>query len=203
MAKFQQYKYDPSDPSTPKQVKKDIPEFNFKCPDIGKLICYTIHVYDPHSDLLKLYSTDLNRRKREAALAAGFKINDNGVFDKWVEDSIVGDNSNYNSAIVAFVTKFNIADLPAFILYREIFFSEFAAAMKATDSKDKKDAMANAETARTRMELLEKKLFTGEETANVRDALYIAAEAHKLNLRPEDKANEIESGTLSVSDPYL
>ena len=202
MSKFSNYLYDPSDPDVKKKVEADIPEFNFKCPDKDKLIRYTILTYDPHGDLLKLFPQDLNRRKYEAALRAGFKLNKDGVFDTWLENCMIGENDSYNSAIVAFVTRFNIADLPAFIMYREIFFSEFRAAMSATDSKSKKEAMQNAEVARKQVIELEKKLFTDEETVNVRNALYVVAEHQKLSLRPEHKAQEIEEGKLSVTDVY-
>jgi len=201
MSKFSNYLYDPSDPDITVKVQEDIPEFKFKCPDIDRLIVYTIFTYDPHADLLKLFPNDFNQRKREAALKSGFKLTE-GVFDKWVEDCIIGDNDNYNAAIVAFVTKFNIADYPSFVMYREIFFSEVRAAMSARDSKGKKEAMQNVETARKQVTDLEKKLFTDEETLNVRSALYVVAEKMKLSLRPEDKAKEIETKTLRVTDPY-
>jgi DNA-directed RNA polymerase alpha subunit len=138
----------------------------------------------------------------EAALMAGFKIGIDGKFLEWVENCIVGENDDYNMAIASFVTHFNIADLPAYVMYREIFFSEFQVAMRTTDSKLKKVAMDNAEKARIQVTELEKKLFTAEETINVRNALYILAERQKLNLRPEGKANEIAEKKLSVNDPY-
>ena len=202
MSKFNQYLYDPSDPDTPRKIQSDIPEFNFKCPDIEKLIIYTIYTYDPRADLLKLFPNDFYKRKREAAMKAGFKLNSQEFFDSWVEDCIIGDNDKYNAAIVAFVTKFNIADLPAFVMYREIFFSEVQAAMSARDSKSKKEAMINVETARKQVSELEKKLFTDEETLNVRSALYVEAEKQRLSLRPEHKASEIDQKEVKLPDPY-
>lgn len=194
------YRYDPADPSTPGKIKQDIPEFNFPCPDLDRLIVATVMIYDPHADLLKLFPGDFNRRKYEAARRSGFNLNSEGKFPEWLEDCLVGSNDKYNAAIVAFVTGFNIADLPAFIMYREVFFSEFRAAMSADNSVDKRKAMDNAEKARVQLMELEKKLFTGEETLNVRNALYVMAEKQKLNLRPEDMATSIENGTLSLPD---
>lgn len=202
MSHFTSYLYDPLDPNTPKKVKEEISEFNFKCKDIDKLIVYTILVYDPHADLLKLFPQDLNRRKYEAAIKAGFKLNQDKVFDKWLEDCMIGENDAYNSAIVAFVTRFNIADLPAFVMYREIFFSEFRASMSAKDSKTKKEAMNNAEVARKQINELEKKLFTDEETVGVRNALYIFSELQRLNLRPENIARLIDEKELKINDPF-
>ena len=202
MGKFQSYLYSPDDPELVSKVCADIPEFKFKCVDITRLIRYTCFVYDPHADLLKLFPSDFNRRKHEAAILAGFEIQDNGRFEEWAEDCMVGANDSYNAAIVAFVTKFNISDLPAYVMYREIFFSEFQAAMKARDSKDKKEAMANAEIARTRLGELERKIFTDNETLEVRSALYVMAEKQKLQLRPEHIAIQIENKTLKLKDPY-
>jgi len=200
---FSNYKYNPDDPTTPDRVQKEIPEFQFKFKEKNKLILYTIYCYDPHSDLLKLFPSDFNRRKREAALKAGFKLK-GGVFDEEVEDCIVGENEQYNDAICAFVVSFNIADLPNYVLHREIFFSEFKAAMSATDSKAKKEIMANVETASKQMLELEKKLFTDLETIGVRNSLYKLAEKQKLNLRPEDMAKLIADKELQgvLPDPH-
>lgn len=208
--RFASYLYDPNDPDLVSKVQKDIPEFNFTFAEMDKLIKYTVLCYDPHADLLKLFPGDFNRRKAEAAKLAGFVVNEDGRFDKAAEDCMVGANDDYNTALVAFVVKFNVSDLPAYVMYREVFFSEMKAAMAAddnmTDKKTasalRKEAILNAEIARTKMHELEVKLFTATESLEVRSALYVVAEKMRLSLRPEDKAKEIESKTLNVSDPY-
>lgn len=196
------YLYDPLNPATPEKVKADVPEFNFKCKDLDRLIVATIFIYDPHADLLKLFPNDFSRRKYEACIKAGFKLNRDGKFEAWLEDCMVGKNDDYNSAVVSYVTKFNIADLPAYVMYRDVFFGEIKTAMGSGDSKAKKEAMINVENARKQLNDLEKKLFTGEETLEMRNALYLMAEKQKLSLRPEHKAAEIERGELSIKDPY-
>lgn len=202
MSRLQSYLFDPNDPDLVSKVQKQIPEFVFKFPDMEKLIRYTVYCYDPHADLLKLFPQDFNRRKYEAARLAGFTLNDEGRFDPDVEDAMVGKNDDYNNAMVEFVTSFNIADMPSFVMYREIFFTEFKAAMSAPDSKSKKEAMGNAEVARTRLTELEKRIFTDVETLEVRSALYVKAEKLKLQLRPEAVASLIERKELILSDPY-
>jgi hypothetical protein len=114
------------------------------------------------------------------------------------------ENEEYNDAVVAFVVSFNIADLPAYAMYRSIFFSEYRASLNATDSKAKKEIMANAETARAEMTALEHKLFSDEDTIGARNALYKLAEKQKLNLRPEDMARLIADKELQdfLPDPH-
>lgn len=202
MNRFSHFMYDPADPDLVAKVQKDIPEFVFDFPEMEKLIRYTAYVYDPHTDLLKLFPGDFNRRKAEAARLAGFAVDDNGKFDRPIEDCMVGANEKYNEAIVAFVTKFNVADLPSYVAYREVLFSEVRAAMQQTDSKSKKDALVNVATARANLESLERKLFSDEEVADIRNALYVVAERMKLALRPESIATAIDRKELSLPDPY-
>lgn len=202
MARFNQYLYDPSDPDLVSKVQADIPEFNFSFREMDKLLAYTVHVYDPHTDLLKLFPTDFYRRKREAALMAGFTIDDSGKFSPDVEDCLVGANDDYNAAIVAFVTRFNSLDLLSYVMYREVFTTEMRASMSAPDSKSKREAIVNAENARIKLTELEKKLFTDDEVVSVRNALYVLAEKLRLSLRPEDIAMAIERKELDLPDPY-
>lgn len=202
MSRFTSFLYDPSDPNLTARVQRDIPEFNFDFPEMDKLIAYTIHVYDPHTDLLRIFPGDFNRRKVEAARLAGFEVSDNGKFQPYVEDCMVGANEQYNGAIVAFVTKFNVADLPAYVAYREVLFSEIKAAMQQTDSKSKKEALVNIQTARANLESLEKKLFTDVEVVDIRNALYVVAEKMKLSLRPESIAQQIDKKDLNIPDVY-
>ena len=119
-------------------------------------------------------------------------------------DCLTGENSEFNDAIVAFAVSFESADLPEFIFYRDVFYSELKAGLNATDSKAKKDVMANVEMARERMTNLEKKLFTDTEVLNVRNALYKLAEKQKLSLRPEDMARLIADKELQdfLPDPH-
>jgi len=200
---FSTWLYDPDDPNLVATVEADIEEFRFTCPDKERLIKYTIWCYDPHTDLLKLFVHDFSRRKYESGIKAGFMLNPDGKFDPWVEDCMVGANERYNDALVAFVTRFNVADLPAYVMYREIFFTEMKATMVAGDSKAKREAMANAETARVRLMELERRLFTGDEVLEIRNALYVKAEKMLLQLRPEAMARAIEKKELNMADPYF
>lgn len=212
MTAFNHFLYNPDDPDLVSKVEADIEEFRFTCPDKHKLLKYTIWCYDLHSDMLKLFPGDLNRRKHEAAIKAGFALNENGRFDKWVEDCMIGMNERYADAVVEFVARFNIANLPAYIMYREMFFADMKAVMSAeanvndidkkTASGLRKEAMANAEIARVRMEDIATSMFGGVETDDIRDALYRKAEKMLIQLRPEAVARQIATNTLSLNDPY-
>ena len=202
MSTFTTYLYNPDDPDLVQRVEADIEEFRFVCPDKHKLVRYTVFAYDPHTDFIKLFPNDLSRRKYEAAIKAGFDLTASGKFEPWVEDCMVGANPSYNDAIVAFVTRFNVADLPAYTLFRDVLFSEIKAALAAPDSKSKKEALVNVETARKQLADLERKLLTGDEGSDLRNALYVKAEKMLLQLRPEAMAQAIENKTVAVPDPY-
>jgi len=197
---YSKFLYQPFSADTVKALEK-YPEFKFKVPDKQKAIDYLILLYDISSNEVKASSDRLYERKKFAALKAGFKVDKQGHFSEWVEDIIVGENDEFNDAMVRFVRFFALPDLPALTAYNEMIDHEFTSAAKEKDSKLIKVILANIDELREKIETLERKIFTGDETENVRKALYRLMEKQRLP-RPENVAQDIESRELKVSDPY-
>lgn len=199
MASYSNYLYDPFDADTVRKLEQ-YEEFGFKAPDKVKVVRYIIIMYDLASDLKKLYE-DLYERKRNAAILAGFELVDR-VFEPWVESILVGKNDAVNDAILRYVRLSGIPDATAYLAYTEILHKQVLAAVKETDEKKLKVIQDNIQNAMEHVRTFERRIFSGDEVENVRAALYRYAEKLRLNLRPEDKASEIEAGTLSLADPY-
>lgn len=200
MASTSHFMFNPDDPNTVTELEK-YEEFRFTSPDKQKVIAYIIWLYDQSSDLKKLFPDDLYRRKREAALRAGFLIT-NGRFDDWVEDFMVGQDDKVNEAALMYVRMSGLPDASSYMAFNEILQKQILAALKETDEGKLKVIQANIKSARDEISDLEAKIWGGKEVENVRAALYRLAENQRLNLRPEHIAQQIADGSLTITDPY-
>jgi len=200
MPDYSQLLYDPFAPGTLAKLEQ-YEEFKFEAPDKPRLISYLIIMYDINSDMKRLYPDNLWERKRNSAIAVGFRITD-GHFEGWVESYLVGENDQFNEAVLRFIRLFGIPDLPALMAYTEILHKQVLAAMKETNEKKLETIQKNIENAIEKISLYERKVYGGEETEQARKSLYLLIEKQRLSLRPEDKAKEIETKTLRVTDPY-
>ena len=200
MADYSLLLLDPFAPETLKTLE-EFEEFQFDAVDKKKVVAYIVIMYDIKSDMKKLYPDNLYERKQKSAVAAGFKITD-GKFDPWVEAMLVGENDEFNEAVLRFVRMFSKPDLPAYIAYTEILYKQVIAAMRETNASKLKVIQMNIESSRKMVASLERGIFSGDEVENVRAALYRLAESQRLLLRPEDKAREIDAKTLTMTDPH-
>jgi len=199
---YSRFLYKPFDKKTVDTLEKQYPEFRFKVPDKQKAIDYLLLMYDIASGEVKTYSDRLYERKKYAATKAGFTLNKKGEFDEWIEDIIIGENEQFNDAVVRFVRMFGLPDLPTLVAYNEMIDHEFSSSAKVKDHAMIKTIIQNIEGLRTKIEQLERKIFSGEETENVRKSLYRLMEKQRLGLRPEEKAVEIAENRVNVDDPY-
>src|SRR5574343_138624 len=118
-------------------------EFKFSHPYKNKLVSYIILMHDTQSDLKRLFPDDYYRRKREAAILAGFEIGANGEFSKDVEDIILGNNNDVNDAILKYARLSGIPDAQAYIFYQELLSGQILEGMNTKDPKILKDIRAN------------------------------------------------------------
>lgn len=201
MPDYSNHLYDPFASDTVEKLGK-YSEFQFTAPDKAKTIAYIIVMYDINSDMKKIYPDNYWERKRNSAIKAGFKINEDGKFEKHVEDFLVGENDQVNEAILFYIRMFGIPDLPVLMAYTEILHKQVLAALKVTDAGKLVTIQKNIETAIAKISVYERRIFSGDETESARKSLYLLMEKQRLNLRPEAKAKEIESKELKISDPY-
>jgi len=166
--------------------KKDIPKVNKK-----RFLTYCLLMYEPNSELRRTI-TVLPHRKMMAALAAGFELQPkSNKFSKEVEDVLSGGNIDANRMAAEVCMLTMGMDYTAYTAYQRIFVELIA----SSNNKDKaKDLIPLIAKVRHEVDVLEKKIFGGDEVAAAKKALYITSKKVGLNLRMEDIVERLEKG---------
>lgn len=177
----------------------DVFDFKLYKANQKKFLVYLTLVYDKESYFRKDVKNFI-QRKYEAAVCADLRLNEDGHFAREVEDVIVGQNSEFNRAIVQYVSmQFNLE-------YAKIVVYEFNLYKKIQESFSKfddKGLMKNLiDDLSNDISELEKKVFGGEEVTNVRKALYEGTNKSRLNLRPEEMLEEYAINKLRHLSPW-
>lgn len=191
--------FDPTNKDSTRKLEQ-YPEFQFKLKDKDKFISYLILVYDKNSPLFIRNADNLYMRKKDAALQAGFTLDEENHFEKYVEEVLLGENEDMNLAVLRYVRLSGIPDLPVLVKYIEMLDKEMS--IKLPDkAKERADVRSNIDTLLTKIEQLETKIFTGKETEAARETLYRLIERIRVP-RPENVASDIASKTLDLPDIY-
>jgi hypothetical protein len=189
--------YNPKDPEAIKRLMHNFEEFNADIRPLMEREClieYIILMYDIASDFRHLY-TDYWVRKRQCAIAAGFKTTETGHFYGDTENMLIGKNNAANDMIVRYLTLFNRPDYLRYISFWEILYAEIKRSLGAAskESKEIKDTLANINKLSQDINELEQILFGGSESSGLRNSLYKMMERDKLMLRPEYMAEKIRN----------
>ena len=194
--------YNPFDKDTALKLADKYEEFNFSftnLTDKRKIVAYTILVYDIHSPL-RVDIHDLYERKRAAAQLAGFNPGSGGYFDKKTEDAILGENEDVNRAIIRYVLCFSNPDYTMLISFLEMFQKANQGALKGSPTAAK---IKNIESLNKTIKRLDTAIFGGDESINLRKALYEKADEMRIALRPENIVERLEQGKEGVEiNPY-
>lgn len=198
------YLYDPTDESLELKIKADHPEFSdLSHPDFGKVLRYTIYMYDMGSEYRNTYK-DYSTRKRECAVKAGFNIDrQTRVFEKQVEDILVGEDEMARKIIMQYIKIQNDPALFLHTAFSELLETETANSLKEKDSRVIKNIRESMEKLRVSRETLEVTIFGGKEVTNMRRSLYQTLMTENTIPRPESVARAIPAGDLDLGiDPY-
>ena len=193
---YSRYLYKPFDPATLTKLESFDEVFRFKARHKAKVIDYMILMYDHNNTEFRQLYPDYFTRKRQAALLAGFPAGKDGKLESDVEAMLVGENDQFNTALVRYLLMQGIPDYPALVALREMQAQDFIAAFAPTEAKDRKQIRENLEKITSDIARLEERIFTGVETENVRKALYQYMEAERVRLRPEHMAQVIKAGKV-------
>jgi hypothetical protein len=166
----------------------------------GSILCYLVLAYDLNSDLRKEYPSR-PQQKYQAAILAGFNLTDK-KFDSGVEELILGNNYDFDKALVKYLSLFGRVELMAL----EAYYLQLNQEMKLiiTGEAEKKNT-DNVEVLYKRINDLTKILFFGEETITARKALYdFIAQPNSIRPSPENIAEMLEKGVnpLEGTTPY-
>jgi hypothetical protein len=93
---------------------------------------------------------------------------------------------------------FGVPDYPALVALKEMQSQELKAAFSTTEAKDRKIIRDNIDKITNDISIYESKIYGGQETENVRKALYKHMESEKLRLRPEYVAEDIKQGKVKI-----
>lgn len=191
------------DPWSEKTVKK-LEAYEEFAVDFGiskeQVVAYIILMYDMNSPLRKEIPY-FNQRKLMAAELAGFKKDKDGKFKADYEAIILGQNGLSESAISKYIRLFASPKYLALVYYWSILSLEFSNITSASESKDLKNTIANIEKLEAKINECTDILFGGDDTMNIKRALYESVEKENLKLTPEAIANADDIDDL-IGNPY-
>lgn len=194
--------YNPFEQDTIGKLVAKYDEFGFKFINFEnkkKIVSYIILMFDFNTPLREDI-LDYNERKRTAALLAGFKVGDGGYFKKEIEDALIGQNDDVNRAIIRYTMLFSNPDYMMLVSFYDMFFRENEEAFKSGATKTK---IENIDKLNKAIKKLTKEIFGGEESVNLRKALYGSADEMRVALKPEDVATRLEKGKRATDTaPY-
>jgi hypothetical protein len=153
-------------------------------------IRHIILMYDIHNDEVQALYPDYMSRKRSCAQLAGFELTKNR-FNEDVEQAILGKNPVFNSMILRYVRLFNNPDYVAYVSFWEMLVQNFSQSLAETDVKTINTIRTNIDGLRNQISVITKSIFRGDDSDELRKALYATMEEEKLKLRPEFMANQI------------
>ena len=187
-----------------KDSVKNYPEF--KKPLSVPLACaikYIILMYDISNQEVQSLYPDFGDRRRACAELAGFELTEEG-FDEEVELIILNSNPDFNGMVIRYVRMFNNPDYVPYVSYWNMLVIEMRNAMIQTKSSAISTSRTNIQSLNKEINDISTRMFRGDDTEALKRALYANMEREKLNLRPEDIANQIQNGKLKIKDdPYI
>ncbi len=152
------------------------------------LMRYIILFYDIGSQLKTVF-LDVGRRKYEAAILAGFKLNSKGKFNSSIERAIYSFDSEVNKAIISYLRIIKNPTHAQLVVFQDSFYIE---SQKLKNPEEKtKDVIQNIIKLRTEIEMLTKEFLSGDNSHKLVYDLYESIEEEGLLLRPEDVARRL------------
>ncbi|MBN1683739.1 hypothetical protein JW865_09340 [Candidatus Bathyarchaeota archaeon] len=162
-------------------------------------LTYITIVYDLNSELRR-NTREYIQRKVDGAKIAGFEMK-NGSFDKRVENILLGENEEFNRAVVEYVYYNFNNDYKLLYILEESYnkaIRDQGSKLQVLGDKDRK----NLTETKIQIEGLEQVLFGGVETINMKKALYEGTEAARTRLRREDEMKMFEENGLDPWNPF-
>ena len=195
--------YDPFSPQTVEELTDKYEEFRQPTGHLKleKVISWIILTYDMRSEL-RMQFPDWKERKIQAAILAGWEANKYAVFQDSVMEMLNGQCEAVNDMIVRYCLLFTSPYYVSYIATWEMLVRETRASLSATDSKVISTMRANISDMTKQIENYSEKIFGGENTIGLQNALFKAVNRERLRLRPEAIAQDIKNKDLDLEDQY-
>lgn len=211
---FKDAKYNVLDIGTRKVVEafpelQRFPEFNKNYFEITglfheKVLKYVMLMY--MDNILKRSMPDLMKRKREAALLAGFEIQaTTRRFPKELEKIFLCEDMQVNQLIIRVIRLNNNNAFEQLAIYEEARARQMYKLLSPSTQDEKtKEIHDNIRRMTDDIEKLEKLLMFEEKSPNLVKALYFEIENIQLGIRPEEYAEAKRNDALDqiLFDPY-
>lgn len=135
---------------------------------------------------------DLNKRKVECAIVAGFKTDNGGKFTEEIESVIMCMNPYVNNMIVEYCRMQRMPKYTSLISIEEAHSKLLKKLME--EGTDKSSVLKAINDMETEMESRTVELLNHDRSFGLRQSLYEASESERLALRPEDIAENLRRG---------
>jgi len=187
-----------------KQLHPDFKEFLFLS-DVSEksLFTYIVLTFDIQSPFVQKYKDWVSRR-RETAKESGFRV-ERGKYLKEVESIIMGRIVSVNKVIVRYLFIQNDLDFIRLQGYQSLYYGQILQSMSSASVKpaDSAKLRTNIEELSGEIKILEKSIFSGDESKNMLMALYDFVANITYDFRPEDIADKKDKGEEIVDEiPY-
>lgn len=189
-----QFQFDPSKDYELNKLIKSHQDFQQKLgADLEKqrktILRYIILMYDIHSPLRIMFSEDF-KRKREAAVLAGFKMKQkNRKLTPSLEDILIGKNPVVNEMIIRYVLGFYNPDYLRLVVFKEML-GQMARNSINGQNVTPQNIKAFNELSQS-IEQLQDKIFGSRESKELKEELYKTLEEEYFNLHPDMVAKEM------------
>ena len=190
-------------------LHNDLDEFIGKRPDslpIGNilLIKFIVICYDKNSEITRKYSTNWAEKKKEAALAAGLKTNEQ--WEDAVSNLLFGNIESINNVIIRYLSLQFDTEFTEYAVLSEMLIKQNQELINFKYSKpsDATKAKQNAKELSVEIEELKQKIFSGGDVKKLQKAL----DQHILkftikDLRPENVVTKKDNGEKIIDEePY-
>jgi hypothetical protein len=198
------------DPSTDdfvdrfKQLHPDFEEF-LLLSEVSErsLFTYIVLTYDINSPFVEKYK-DWALRRRETAKASKFKII-KGAYVKEAESIIIGATPSINRIIVRYLFLQSDLEFVKFQSYQSLYYRQVVESMSSASIKpgDATKLRQNIEELSGEIKILQKSIFSGNESKNMLMALYDFVANLTYDFRPEQIADKKQEGEeVTEENPY-
>lgn len=204
---FEKCKVNPEDPGFVKKFKELHPDFQQplfldKVPE-KSVLTYIVLTFDIESPYVIAHK-DWAHRRRITAEKAGFP-KDGVKFVREAENIILGKVQSVDRFILRYLFLQNNIKFLKYQSYQFLFYKQIGESMIGTfDNPGNYDKLKNnIDTLAREMEALQHSIFHGDETDQLKDALYGFVSEISMDFTPEDRVEKVENGETPVDElPY-
>lgn len=186
------FKYDPTKDHSLRKLEESHKDFQLPLGDNDpyrrRILKYIILYYDIATPLRVMFSNDL-RRKIEAYMLA-FKVKKREKkLPRFIEEILIGQNWVVNTMIIRYVMLFYNDDYLRLMVFREMYGQISRKKIEGEDVKPSDITTINE--LNSNIKSLQRSIFGGDESMQLKEALYKVIEEEHFNLQPDLIAKEL------------